>query len=115
MSYSGFDDVGITFVTLAPLLDAFLLSWDHFWRALDALFVPKNILECHRCPKRCHHQNTLTHTINMVGDDKVLMGSDYPFPLGELTPGELIKSMDWSANKKEKVLGSIALKWLNGV
>jgi aminocarboxymuconate-semialdehyde decarboxylase len=43
------------------------------------------------------------------------MGSDYPFPLGELTPGELIKSMDWSANKKEKVLGSNALKWLNGV
>ncbi len=26
--------------------------------------------------------------------DKVMLGTDYPFPLGELEPGTLIESMD---------------------
>lgn len=26
--------------------------------------------------------------------DKVMLGTDYPFPLGELQPGALIESMD---------------------
>lgn len=26
--------------------------------------------------------------------DKVMLGTDYPFPLGELQPGSLIESMD---------------------
>lgn len=26
--------------------------------------------------------------------DKVMLGTDYPFPLGELEPGSLIQSMD---------------------
>lgn len=83
--------------------------------AIDNQFSPSSYLGKFWIDSLVHDQNMLNHIINMVGDDKVLMGSDYPFPLGELTPGELIKSMDWSANKKEKVLGSNALKWLNGV
>lgn len=83
--------------------------------AIDNQFSPSSYLGKFWIDSLVHDQNMLNHIINMVGDDKVLMGSDYPFPLGELTPGELIKSMDWSANKKGKVLGSNALKWLNGV
>ena len=83
--------------------------------AIDNQFSPSSYLGKFWIDSLVHDQNMLNHIINMVGDDKVLMGSDYPFPLGELTPGELIKSMDWSANKKEKVLGSNALNWLNGV
>lgn len=29
-----------------------------------------------------------------VTQDKVMLGTDYPFPLGELQPGALIESMD---------------------
>ena len=83
--------------------------------AIDNQFSPSSYLGKFWIDSLVHDQNMLNHIINMVGDDKVLMGSDYPFPLGELNPGKLIKSMDWSANKKEKVLGSNALKWLNGV
>jgi len=83
--------------------------------AIDNQFSPSSYLGKFWIDSLVHDQNMLNHIINMVGDDKVLMGSDYPFPLGELTPGELIKSMDWSVNKKEKVLGSNALNWLNGV
>lgn len=83
--------------------------------AIDNQFSPSSYLGKFWIDSLVHDQNMLNHIVNMVGDDKVLMGSDYPFPLGELTPGELIKSMDWSSNKKEKVLGSNALNWLNGV
>mgnify|MGYP002398986794 CR=1 FL=1 len=50
----------------------------------------------------------------MVGEDKVALGTDYPFPLGELEPGKLIHSMPWGLEKKAKLLGSNALDWLNG-
>lgn len=83
--------------------------------AIDNQFSPSSYLGKFWLDSLVHDQNILNYITNTVGDDKVLMGSDYPFPLGELNPGELIKSMDWSANKKEKVLGSNALKWLNGV
>ena len=51
---------------------------------------------------------------NLVGEDKVALGTDYPFPLGELEPGRLIQTMPWEAAKKAKLLGSNALDWLNG-
>ena len=40
------------------------------------------------------------------------MGTDYPFPLGELVPGELVKGMPWDAARKEMVLSGAALEWL---
>lgn len=82
--------------------------------AIDNQFPPSSYLGKFWLDSLVHDQKMLNHITNMVGEDKVLLGSDYPFPLGELNPGELIKSMDWSANKKEKALGSNALKWLNG-
>ena len=33
--------------------------------------------------------------------DKIILGSDYPFPLGEHHPGKLIESiLDWSTDLK---------------
>jgi aminocarboxymuconate-semialdehyde decarboxylase len=47
-----------------------------------------------------------------VGEDKIALGTDYPFPLGELAPGELIKSMNFDAQRKAKLLGKNAFDWL---
>ena len=33
------------------------------------------------------------YLIDQMGSDRVALGSDYPFPLGETRPGELIRSM----------------------
>jgi aminocarboxymuconate-semialdehyde decarboxylase len=41
------------------------------------------------------------------------LGTDYPFPLGELEPGNLINSMSYSDEKKSKLLAENALNWLN--
>jgi len=45
-------------------------------------------------------------------DDKICLGSDYPFPLGEHRPGELIESMNLAREIEEKFLSQNALDWL---
>ena len=54
----------------------------------------------------------------VAGQDKVCLGTDYPFPLGEYSaeskgtdyvPGHLIDSMDWDEPLRRQVLVSTAL------
>ncbi|CAI8359479.1 MAG: Uncharacterised protein [Owenweeksia sp. TMED14] len=82
--------------------------------AADNKFPPSSYLGKFWLDSLVHDPKMLDHITDYVGENKVMMGSDYPFPLGELNPGQIIKSMDWTQIKKEKVLGSNALKWLNG-
>jgi aminocarboxymuconate-semialdehyde decarboxylase len=66
-----------------------------------------------------HDPRMLDYVVDLFGDDKVALGTDYPFPLGEWfpdsgwQPGQLIRSMEWSEAKKSKILGTNALDWLN--
>jgi aminocarboxymuconate-semialdehyde decarboxylase len=41
-----------------------------------------------------------------------MLGSDYPFPLGEAQPGRLIESMPYDETIKEMLLSGAALNWL---
>jgi aminocarboxymuconate-semialdehyde decarboxylase len=59
----------------------------------------------------CDHK-MLQYIIDLVGDDKVMQGSDYPFPLGEAIPGELVRSAPFPDGLKEKILGLSAKAWL---
>ena len=55
----------------------------------------------------------LEFMINLIGEDHVVMGSDYPFPLGEKVPGKLIESMQELKNVvKEKLLWKNASEFL---
>jgi aminocarboxymuconate-semialdehyde decarboxylase len=60
-----------------------------------------------------HDPKMLQYIVDLVGANRVALGTDYPFPLGELQPGQLIHSMDWSADLKETLLSGAALEWLN--
>lgn len=60
-----------------------------------------------------HDPKMLDYLIDLFGPDVLALGSDYPFPLGELEPGKLIKSMKYSPEIKAKLLHGSALKWLN--
>ncbi|CAG8578922.1 3497_t:CDS:2, partial [Racocetra fulgida] len=52
-----------------------------------------------------HDEDTLQFLIKKIGIDKVMLGSDYPFPLGESHPGKLIEGCDWLSDEdKEKLL-----------
>ena len=54
----------------------------------------------------------LDYIINLVGEEKVMLGTDYPFPLGELDPGKLIESMSYKKEKNNKLFSQNALNWL---
>jgi aminocarboxymuconate-semialdehyde decarboxylase len=41
------------------------------------------------------------------------MGTDYPYPLGEDIPGELIRSLNIPDAEKQIMLGDSAMAWLN--
>lgn len=60
----------------------------------------------------CDHK-MLQYVIDLVGADKVMQGSDYPFPLGEAVPGELVRNAPLSETDKIKILGTAAKEWLS--
>ena len=44
---------------------------------------------------------------------RIILGSDYPFPLGEHHPGKLVESVtDWTEELKDKILSGNALEFL---
>ena len=46
--------------------------------------------------------------------EKIALGTDYPFPLGELEPGSLINEMnDLSVDNRDMLFSRNALSWLN--
>ena len=74
---------------------------------------PKEYLGKFYLDSLTHDPVMLNYLIDLVGADKIALGTDYPFPLGELQPGQLIESMDeLSADVKQKLLSGSALEWL---
>lgn len=59
-----------------------------------------------------HDPQALSYLLETMGEDKVCMGSDYPFPLGEHHPGKLIAQMNFSNELSAKLLAQNALDWL---
>jgi aminocarboxymuconate-semialdehyde decarboxylase len=60
-----------------------------------------------------HDPEALRHLMKVMGDRRIVLGSDYPFPLGEEHPGRLIESMDdLSSEVKRRLLVENALDFL---
>jgi len=60
-----------------------------------------------------HDRTALSYIISKVGMEKIALGTDYPFPLGELEPGSLIDEMEnLSADNKDMLYCRNALNWL---
>ena len=60
-----------------------------------------------------HEPSVLQYMIDLFGADCIALGSDYPFPLGEENPGEMIKNMKLEKNIVSALYSDTALKWLN--
>lgn len=51
--------------------------------------------------------------VTVMGDERVLLGSDYPYPLGERPAGEVIRKADFlSSEQRSALLGGNALRFL---
>ncbi|RUS18326.1 hypothetical protein BC937DRAFT_88918 [Endogone sp. FLAS-F59071] len=60
-----------------------------------------------------HDEDTLQFLIKKMSIDRIMLGSDYPFPLGEHHPGKMIEGCDWlTDDQKEKLLSGNVLKFL---
>jgi len=59
-----------------------------------------------------HDPKTLEYLINTIGEDFVMLGTDYPFPLGELSPGSTIEKTTFNDTIKRKIFSANAYEWL---
>jgi aminocarboxymuconate-semialdehyde decarboxylase len=82
--------------------------------AIDNDVNPREYLGKFYLDSLVHDEEVLKYLIQLIGEDKIALGSDYPFPLGEHEPGRLIESIsDFSDKTKARLLGETALEWLN--
>jgi aminocarboxymuconate-semialdehyde decarboxylase len=83
--------------------------------AVDNPVAPRAYLGRFFVDSLVHDATTLRGIIELFGANRVALGSDYPFPLGEHHPGALIASMpELDAGTRERLLSGNALEWLGG-
>jgi len=81
--------------------------------AIDNDKSPRSYLGKFWIDSLVHDERILDYLIDLVGADRIALGSDYPFPLGEDSPGKLIEHMPYSDHTKEWLLYKSALSWMN--
>lgn len=81
--------------------------------AVDNPHNPRKYLKQMYLDTLVHDPGMLDYLVNLMGADRLALGTDYPFPLGELQPGRLIRSMPYDDAVKARMLAGTALEWLN--
>tara|TARA_Y100001972_G_scaffold128593_1_gene190418 strand:+ start:699 stop:1754 length:1056 start_codon:yes stop_codon:yes gene_type:complete len=59
-----------------------------------------------------HDPEMLEYILKKIGSEKVCVGSDYPFPLGDLEIGSFIDELDLSKDDYENLMYKSAMDWL---
>lgn len=81
--------------------------------AVDNPVNPREYLGRFFVDSLVHDEKALLFLLDLVGESRVAMGSDYPFPLGEHQPGRLIESLEGlSSLTRERLLSGTALEFL---
>ncbi|MFM8315121.1 MAG: amidohydrolase family protein [Deltaproteobacteria bacterium] len=81
--------------------------------ALDNRINPREYLGKFWVDSLVHDPLALLYCLQVFGEDRVAMGSDYPFPLGEAEPGGLIESLKGlKPQLRQNLLANNALNWL---
>ena len=80
--------------------------------AIDNPVSPRHYLGKFWVDSLVHDASAMKYILEVMGEDNICLGSDYPFPLGEHAPGKLIEEMDLGNALTEKLLNQNALRWL---
>ena len=80
--------------------------------AIDNAHNPREYIGKFWIDSLVHDAKTLHLIMDIMGEDKICLGSDYPFPLGEHHPGKLIEQMDFSKPVADKLLYKNTQDWL---
>jgi aminocarboxymuconate-semialdehyde decarboxylase len=59
-----------------------------------------------------HDPKLLQYILDIIGHEKVLLGSDYPFPLGDLEIGAFLNDMGLEEEVIQKICHQNILDWL---
>lgn len=86
--------------------------------AIDNPHSPRRYLKQMVFDTLVHDPLALKFLVDLMGAEQLALGSDYPFPLGENVPGQLIRETfadDSPAHAaiREQLLHGTALRWLN--
>ena len=74
---------------------------------------PKDLVNRLYIDSLVHDRAMLDANIALFGANRIALGTDYPFPLGELEPGELIESCTHlDASVREQLLSGTVLEFL---
>jgi len=75
---------------------------------------PRNFVGKFWVDSLVHDEKTLRFVADVMGSNRVILGSDYPFPLGEHPPGVLVEETgELDEETKNKILWENALDFLN--
>jgi len=93
---------------------------EHGWRcrpdlvAVDNPNNPRSYVGKFWVDSITHDARLMDYVLELQGADKVVMGSDYPFPLGDLEFGQYLETeMDLSEAQRKAIFHGAALDWLD--
>lgn len=98
---------------------AFLLGRvDNAWRHRDIVRedcprMPSEYVDRFFVDSAVFNQGALELLVSVMGEDRVMLGSDYPFPLGEQKIGELILTSNLEDSAKKKIISGNANQFFN--
>lgn len=81
--------------------------------AIDNTVHPRHYLGKFWVDSITHDPMMLDYVLKLQGSKRITLGSDYPFPLGDLTVGKFIEDMPLSKKVKEDIFCNATLEWLN--
>ena len=75
-------------------------------------FPPMHYVDRFSVDSAVFDQRSLKLLVEVMGEDRIMLGSDYPYPLGEQHIGELIRTSDLPSDSKTKMLAGNAGRWI---
>lgn len=83
--------------------------------AIDNVIDPTNYIGKFWVDSLVHDEKAFRYLLDFFGDEKICIGSDYPFPLGENLPGKMVGELGLNASAVERIREGNARAWLRNV
>jgi aminocarboxymuconate-semialdehyde decarboxylase len=80
--------------------------------AVDNPVNPRDYLGRFFVDSITHDPQALQYLLDVAGAEAVMLGTDYPFPLGEQKPGNVIDQLDLPEHTQRQLFHENALRWL---
>ena len=81
--------------------------------AIDNPINPRNYLQKFWIDSITHDPMLFEYVMKIQGSNRITLGSDYPFPLGDLKIGKFIEEMELSDAVKKDIFYKSTLEWLD--